>query len=98
MAGLFRSRGSDRTPIRVETITPPAELPAMHDSALLDLTDRAVSAVRLIDLQLRQERARPRGLRNEELVNALLDVRNALSPGSQMLPLRPSVPVIPGRT
>lgn len=73
------------------------ELAAMHDSALLDLTNRTHGAVELIDELLRFHRNRSRELRPEDLPNALLDVRQLLAPGSQLLPLRPSVPVIPGR-
>jgi hypothetical protein len=92
---MWRSRGSDRTPVQVED-TAPAELAQMHESALLDLTDRTRGAVDLIDAMLRVEQAS--AVRDAKFFNALLDVRNVLAPGSQVLPLRPSVPVIPGRS
>ncbi|MEU7904147.1 hypothetical protein [Actinoplanes sp. NPDC049118] len=73
-----------------------AELAELRESALLDLTERHHAAMEEIDGLLKAELARGRDGRDARLFNALLDVRNALAPGSLILPLRPSVPVIPG--
>lgn len=75
-----------------------AELAAVRDSAIVDLTNRLHAAVNVIDELMRAELARGRDGRNVALFNALLEVRTALQPGTSVLPLRPRTPVIPGRT
>lgn len=72
-----------------------AELAVVHDNTVVDLTNRVHAAVGAIDDLMRAELARGRDGRDARLFNALLEVRSKLSPGTQVLPLRP--PVIPGR-
>lgn len=73
----------------------PDEVPAMRASALFDMHDRRAKALVLIEAGLTAGLSRAAR-------DVLLDVRNALLPPDPLeaepLPLRPSVPVIPGRT
>jgi hypothetical protein len=98
---LFRSRGSDRKPVRVDTVSPDpvaAELDAMRESALLDLHERRYNALSLIEVAL----IRRRPELSQAACDLLLDVRNALIDPEPVepppLPLRYAVPVNPGRS
>jgi hypothetical protein len=75
----------------------PDEVPAMRASALFDMHDRRTRALTLIEAGLTAELSRT------AMRDLLLDVRSALiAPepleGPEPLPVRPAVPVIPGRT
>jgi hypothetical protein len=74
----------------------PDEVPAMRASALFDMHDRRTRALTLIEAGLTAELSRT------AMRDLLLDVRSVLLPpepcGPEPLPLRLSVPVIPGRT
>jgi hypothetical protein len=67
------------------------ELAAMRASALFDMHDRRTRALILIEAGLTAELSRT------AMRDLLLDVRSVLLP-SEPLPLRPAVPIIPGRT
>jgi len=93
----------DREPVTAEFPIVPrdvvdVELGPARDSALLDLTGRLRAGLAEIDALMSAELERGRDGRDVRLFNALLEVRHKLAPGSQVLPLRSSVPVIPGRT
>lgn len=90
-ASVWRWR---RPPVPVVQLVPD-ELPAMRASALFDMHDRRTQALTLIEAGLTAELSRT------AMRDLLLDVRSALlkpEPLDEPLPLRPSVPVIPGRT
>lgn len=84
-----------RPPVPV-VLPVPDEVPAMRASALFDLHDRRTQALTLIEAGLTVELSRT------AMRDLLLDVRTALIAPEPVeplpLPLRPSVPVIPGRT
>lgn len=88
---LFKSRGSDRTPVQVDD-TAPAEVAAIRESVLLDMVDRRNNAIVEIEAALRGER----GVLSRPVRDLLLDVHLALV-ASDPVQLRPAVPVIPGR-
>lgn len=68
----------------------PADLAPVHSSALLDLNARVNAALAEIDGLMKAELAKGRDGRDTRFFNSLLDVRNALAPGTTVLPLRPS--------
>jgi hypothetical protein len=83
-----------RVPVEPAPQTPPT-VPA--DPEVVVLQDRTRQALRLIHKHLTTQHLMFPDDRDQELCDALLDLRNILQPGVWELPLRPSVPVIPGR-
>lgn len=96
LTGRFRDQPEPQPERTTPTPRDVANLHTAHQSALLDLNERVRAAAEVIDDLMRAELVRPREMRDANLFNALLEVRSKLRPESLILPLRPSVPVIPG--
>ncbi len=84
------------TPVHAElnVCIEPADVAAL-DTQPPDLTRFAAAFI--VTTELRAQAARRPNMRDLDLVDALLDVRNALMPPDP-LPADPVVPVIPGRS
>lgn len=78
--------------------TPPRPAAPVEPTAVQDLEERVDKALRQIHHHLTTQHLLFPDDRDQELCDALLDLRNILQPGSWVLPVRPSVPVIPGRS
>lgn len=105
--GLFKSRGSDRTPVRVEP-TAPLGGAVVETPESVSLEDRArrSEAKRLIHRTLLAESLRPPAFRDQAVLDLCLDLRSILMPSAPdpqdlrempPVPLRYAVPVNPGR-
>lgn len=106
------TRGLYGTPVTVTHTVPPADVvpaaPVLDDTpeaTALEAAARIRHAAHRVERELWAQSARPRELRNAELVDFLLDQRATLRPsppGSEVLrevppvPARYPVPVIPG--